>query len=167
VGAARTDGRSHLAASLAIVFSQLGQRTLLIDADMRHASQHVLFGLENRAGLSTLLAGRAGQEAIQRVPGMADLSILTAGAAPPNPADLLERPRFTQLLRDAAKTFDVVLLDTPCTAECADAYWVARHAKAALMVMRQDLTRVAQAAAAAEKIKQVNAVVLGAVFNDF
>jgi receptor protein-tyrosine kinase len=134
---------------------------------MRHAGQHALFGLDNRVGLSSVLTGRAGQEAIQRIPGLVDVSVLTAGAVPPNPADLLERPQFSQLLRDAARTFDIVLLDTPSTAECADAYTVARFAKAALMVTRRGRTRVSDAALAAEKIKQVNAVVLGAVFNDF
>lgn len=167
VGAARGDGRSRLAASLAVVFSQLGKRTVLIDADLRHAGQHALFGLDNRVGLSNLLAGRNGQEAIRAIHGLPDLSVLTAGTAPPNPADLLDRPQFAQLIGDLARTFDVVLLDTPSTTECADAYAVARCAGAALMVTRQDRTRVAAAAAATEKIKQMNAVVVGAVFNDF
>ncbi|MEO8079028.1 MAG: chain length determinant protein tyrosine kinase EpsG, partial [Caldimonas sp.] len=59
VGAERGEGRSYLAANLAIVFSQLGERTLLVDADMREPRQHFLFHLENQIGLSTLLAGRS------------------------------------------------------------------------------------------------------------
>ena len=61
---ARGEGRSYIAANLAVVFSQLGGRTLLIDADLRKPSQHLLFGLENRIGLSTVLSGRAGSEAV-------------------------------------------------------------------------------------------------------
>ncbi len=67
VGAERGEGRSYLAANLAVVFSQLGERTLLIDANLRTPRQHQLFKLENRLGLSTLLAGRARDEAIIRI----------------------------------------------------------------------------------------------------
>jgi receptor protein-tyrosine kinase len=96
VSASRADGRSFTAANLAVVFSQLGERTLLIDADLRNPSQHQLFRLENKLGLSSLLAGRAElAEAITRIPGLIDLSVLPAGATPPNPQELLARPVFS------------------------------------------------------------------------
>lgn len=87
----RGDGRSWLAANLAIVFSQLGERTLLIDADLRHGSQHSLFKLNNQTGLSTVLAGRTTTASVQRVPSFADLSVFTCGPIPPNPQELLGR----------------------------------------------------------------------------
>ena len=71
VGAERGEGRTYLAANLAIVFSQLGERTLLVDADLREPSQHYLFHLENQLGFSTLLAGRSREEAIVRIPDLA------------------------------------------------------------------------------------------------
>ena len=70
LGAERGEGRSYLAANLAIVFSQLGERTLLVDADMREPRQHFLFYLKNRIGFSTLLAGRSREEAIVRIPDL-------------------------------------------------------------------------------------------------
>src|SRR5438105_4229568 len=77
VSAARKEGRSFIAANLAVVFAQLGQRTLLIDADLRNASQHRLFGVDNRLGLSAVLSGRAdASEAIQRVAAVPNLSLL-------------------------------------------------------------------------------------------
>ena len=115
------EGRSYLAANLAVVFSQLGEHTLLIDADMRNPSQHSLFGLENRTGRSAVLSGRGGPDVIQRITAMRDLSVLTAGAQPPNPSELLGRPVFSELLRELAKEFDVILLDTPAASEAADA----------------------------------------------
>jgi len=93
VSAGRGEGRSFTAANLAVVFSQLGERTLLIDADLRNPRQHQLFNLENRIGLSSVLAGRAElPETIVRIPGLIDLSVLPAGATPPNPQELLSRP---------------------------------------------------------------------------
>jgi len=100
VSAERREGRSFIAGNLAIVFSQLGEHTLLIDADMRNPCQHTLFGLENRAGLSAVLSGRGGPDTIQRIPSLLDLSVLTAGAQPPNPSELLSRPLFSQLLHE-------------------------------------------------------------------
>jgi receptor protein-tyrosine kinase len=94
VGAERSEGRSYLAANLAIVFSQLGERTLLVDADMREPRQHHLFHLENQIGLSTLLAGRSREEAIVRISDLAGLSVLPAGPTPPNPLELLNRLNF-------------------------------------------------------------------------
>jgi protein-tyrosine kinase len=167
VSAARGEGRSFLAASLAVVFSQLGQRTLLIDADMRHPRQHSFFGLDNAVGLSAVLSGRADYEAMQRVPALLDLSVLPAGAAPPNPPELLSRPLFQRLLADAAKTFDVILLDSPATAECTDAHTVAARAGAALIVGRRNASRLAAFRATSAALAQANAAIVGTVLNDF
>ena len=140
--AERGDGRSFFAANLAVVFSQQGQRTLLVDADLRHPSQHQLFGLENRVGLSSILSGRGGIEAVQRVSALLDLSVLTAGAAPPNPSELLGRPGFGDVLRQLAERFDVILIDTPATSECSDAQMIAGRAGGALIVTRQNTSHV-------------------------
>jgi chain length determinant protein tyrosine kinase EpsG len=115
VSAERREGRSFIAANLAVVFAQLGERTLLIDADMRNPRQHLLFGIENRLGLSAVLAGRGGPDVVQRIPALGRLSVLPAGAPPPNPQELLTRPHFTQLLQQLAPQVDVILLDSPAT----------------------------------------------------
>ena len=97
VSPGRGEGRSYLAANLAVVFSQLGERTLLIDADMRNPCQHELFKLENRRGFSSMLAGRDDVQAVQRVNNFVDLSVLTAGATPPNPQELSGTARLDTL----------------------------------------------------------------------
>ncbi|UUZ57093.1 polysaccharide biosynthesis tyrosine autokinase [Massilia sp. H-1] len=108
------EGRTFLAANLAVAFAQLGQRTLLIDADLRAPRQHTLFGLSNRVGLSALLTRLApAAEAVEQIPELTGLSVLTAGAAPPNPAELLGRPAFGTLIAALARYYDVVLIDTP------------------------------------------------------
>lgn len=164
---ARGDGRSHIAANLAVVLSQLGGRTLLIDADLRNASQHALFGLENRVGLSAVLAGRAGAEAVQRVPELGNLSVLPAGVAPPNPQELLARPTFGVLLERLAEHLDFILIDTPPAAESADAQTIAARAGAALFVVRKNHSRLWRMQAIAENVARARTAVLGAVLNDF
>jgi len=167
IGAARKEGRSYLAANLAVVFSQLGERTLLIDANMRNPCQHKLFGLGNRNGLSAVLSGRGGLELILRIPGLLDLSVLPAGAQPPNPLELLSRPLFAQLLNDLAQNFDVILLDSPAAAEYTDAQMIAVRAGAAMIVVRKNATRTWQLRGVSESVAQARATVVGTVFNDF
>ncbi|HET7775422.1 MAG TPA: hypothetical protein VFK74_03580, partial [Azospira sp.] len=79
------EGRSYVAANLAVLFSQLGERTLLIDADLRNPRQHRIFDVPDRIGLSTVLAGRADPEVAVAVPGFRNLLLLPAGAPPPQP----------------------------------------------------------------------------------
>ena len=79
----RGEARSWLTANLGVVFSQLGERTLVMDAALRSPRQHALFGIENRVGLSAALSGRGNPDIIQRVPALRDLSVLPAGACRP------------------------------------------------------------------------------------
>src|SRR5258706_5159515 len=80
VSPCRREGRSYFAANLAVVFSQLGERTLLIESDMRNPRQHTLFNLENRRGLSTFLSGREAADIIDHIVPLPDLSILSAAS---------------------------------------------------------------------------------------
>lgn len=162
---ARGDGRSYLAANLAVVFSQLGEDTLLVDADMRQPRQHRIFNLVNRVGLSAILAGRAGADCVDRIEHFSNLSVLAAGAVPPNPLELLSRPHFPQLLDQLARRFDVILIDTPAAALGADAQAIAIRAGGALMVAREGCTRLKELQSLAAGITSANAVVVGSVFN--
>ena len=166
VSPADGEGRSWMAANLAVVFSQLGERTLLIDADMRLPRQHVIFGVDNRAGLSALLTGRAGLDAAQRVPALRDLSVLPAGASPPNPQEVLARPSFAKALTALESQYDVILIDTPAGARYADGQTLAVRAGGALMVSRKDHTRIGLLRAYADMIRQAGASVVGSVLNE-
>jgi chain length determinant protein tyrosine kinase EpsG len=167
VSEARGEGRSYIAASLAVVLAQLGGRTLLIDADLRNPSQHRLFGLDNRVGFSGLLSGRAGAEAVQRVPGLDSLSVLPSGATPPNPQELLARPSLGVLLEQISAHLDFIVFDTPPAAESADAQTVAVRARAALFVARKNHSRLWRLQAIAQSVARAHTTVLGAVLNDF
>lgn len=163
----RNEGRSFLAANLAVVFSQLGERTLLIDADMRNPRQHELFGLPNRCGLSAILSGRSNIDAITRIPSMIDLSVLSAGVIPPNPQELLARPVFQQLLQELERRYDVILIDTPAADVCADAQSVAIRTGAALVVARKNVSRIRAVHDLVDTMKQSRICVVGSVLNEF
>jgi protein-tyrosine kinase len=165
VSPGRKEGRSYFAANLAVVFSQLGERTLLIDADMRNPRQHTLFDLENRGGLSTLLAGRAERGVIAHVVPLPDLSILSAGPIPPNPQELLGRSLFQKLLDDLAKEYDVIILDTPSGAVNADAQTIATRAGGVFMVVRRDHTQVRAVKSLAGCLAGTGATLMGTVIN--
>lgn len=164
--AGRGEGRSFLAANLAVVFSQLGERTLLIDADMRNPRQHELFGLKNGSGLSSVLSGR-GENPVQRIPALLGLSVLPAGPKAPNPQELLGRPAFTQLLEELAPEYDVILIDTPASDAYADVQTVAVRAGAAMLIARKHLSHVSALRVLSEQLAQSGVAVVGSVLNEF
>src|SRR5258706_3178276 len=165
VSPCRREGRSYFAANLAVVFSQLGERTLLIDADMRNPRQHAMFNLDNRAGLSTLLAGRAETGLIEHIVPFVDLSILPAGPVPPNPPELLGRPLFRNLHADLAKEFDVIILDTPAGGTNADAQTIATRAGGAFTVARRHHTSARALKTLSAQLVGTGVTLIGAVIN--
>ncbi|NMG31219.1 chain length determinant protein tyrosine kinase EpsG [Aromatoleum evansii] len=165
VSADRGAGRSWMAANLGVVFSQLGLRTLVIDADLRRPSLHTLFGLDTGSGLSTLLLGRPAPDALRPVPGLRSLAVLQAGVVPPNPQELLSRPMLGQLLQQYSAAFDVVILDTAAGERCADGVMVAARARAALMVARRNTSRMAAVRRYAERLRESGVGLAGSVMN--
>lgn len=166
VSPTRAEGRSHLAANLAVVFSQMGEKTLLIDADLRSPRQHALFGLDNTSGLSAVLADRGDLNVISRIPAFVDLSVLTAGATPPNPLELLGRHAFDDVMTACSETFDVIVVDTPAAELGADGQIVTSRCHGALMVARRNRTSLEDCRELGEAIAASGAALVGAVLND-
>ena len=161
------EGRSYVAANLAVLFSQLGQRTLLIDADLRNPRQHRIFNVADRIGLSSILAGRADGGAVVPVAEFGTLSLLPAGACPPNPQELLLRPAFAALLGSLASEFDVVIFDTPPGRLYADAQSLAFRAGSVMMLARKDHSSFVDIASLVRELGDTGARVVGAVLNAF
>jgi protein-tyrosine kinase len=158
------EGCSTLAANLAIVFAQLGERTLLIDANLRSPAQHRLFGLSDCEGLTDLLKGCCSTErALQKIAQFDCLDVMTAGTTPPNPQELLTRMPFAQLLDEMCGRFDVVILDTPPLLEFADAQVIAARARGCLIGTRRDSTRLGDVARVREQLDPNLTHILGAV----
>ena len=164
--AERGEGRSWLAANLATMFAQLGERTLLIDADMRHPRQHRLFNLDNSAGLSSLLTGRAGREIARRIHPQLRLFVLPAGIIPPNPQELLARPAFEVILDHFAAQFSLVIIDSPAVSETADAQILSATAGNAVMIARRNHTQQSKLVAAMEILTESGVNVVGSVINE-
>ncbi len=163
----RGEGRSWLAANLAVTFSQMGQRTLLIDADMQHPRQHILFGLDNTLGLSALLTGRAGSSVVPSIGSQLSLSVITAGVPPPNPQELLARPSFEWAIDRLSEQHDVILIDTPPAADSSDALLIAAKSRAVLVIGRRDQTKHARLNAAMRQFKMAGIAILGCVLNEY
>jgi polysaccharide biosynthesis transport protein len=158
------EGKSSVASLLATALAESGQRVLLIDADMRRPSISEKFGLESTVGLTAVLTRQATlQEAVQRS-AVTGVDILAAGVLPPNPAELLESQSMRDLVREAGRSFDLVLIDTPPAASTADATTVSAIADAVLLVVRTDgkVTRHAVERVIAD-LSLVGSRVLGAV----
>ena len=161
------EGRSYVAANLAVVFSQLGARTLLVDADLRNSRQHRIFGLPESQGLSTLLSGRADHKATFPVPGLNRLSVLPAGPLPPNPQELLSRNAFATFMKELQQVYDVVIIDTPPAKAFADAQNVAFRAGDAIVVARKNHTAVATTSKTIRELAATGARVVGTVVNEY
>jgi protein-tyrosine kinase len=144
------EGCSTLAANLAIVFAQLGERTLLIDANLRNPVQHHLCRTE---------------KALRKVAQFECLNVLTAGTPPPNPQELLSRLPFAQLLDEMSSRYDVIIIDTPPLLEYADGQIIAARARGCLLGTRRDSTRLVDIARMKSQLDPNLTHVLGTVIS--
>ena len=161
------DGRSFIAANLAIVFSQQGQRTLLIDANLRKPIQASWFHTQRSAGLAGLLSKRSGLEAMESFNALPGLRVLPAGVAPPNPQELVSMPALGQLLEQVRDHFDVVLIDTPAADTFSDAEIIAARAGAALLVARKNRSPLRGAGDLTRRMQDVGVAMVGSVLNHY
>jgi receptor protein-tyrosine kinase len=161
------DGKTYLVANLAIAFSQLGERTLLIDGDVRTPRLHRLFNVPVGPGLSKVLAGHASAgEAVHPVAPLPCLHVLSAGGAPPNPLELLQRRTLTGLLHDMLESFEHVLIDTPAASRGADCRVIASRCGGVIVVARRDRTRFDAVEGLLGSLSRGPASVAGVVMNN-
>ena len=166
VSADTGDGKTFVAANLAIAFSQLGRRTLLIDADMRSPRLHKVFGIDNSRGLSSILSGRLSSRVLAPVTDLPSLFVLPVGVAPPNPLELLESPAFGLLIRELLGKFDHVIVDSPSAISGADAGVVAARCGAFVSVARQGRTRMDSMFELVHSLRDSATLSLGFVLNE-
>ncbi|MDP5337682.1 MAG: polysaccharide biosynthesis tyrosine autokinase [Nodularia sp. (in: cyanobacteria)] len=129
------EGKSFITANLAVATAQMGQRVLLIDADMRRPRQQEVWKVRNLMGLSNILVGQASLSQSCHEP-LVNLHLLTAGTIPPNPAALLDSERMHELVQQAAQDYDCVIIDTPPLTFIADASIIGKLADGILLVSR-------------------------------
>lgn len=160
------EGKTTTAKSLARNFAQLGKRVLLVDADLRNPALHRAFATENNTGLSNCLSGaaKAGQ-CIQRLEP--NISVITSGPLPPNPAELLASARMTSLLTQARERFDQIIIDAPPVLGLADAPILANLAEGTLLVVESGKSRVGAVQVSIKRLLAARAHLIGAVLTKF
>ncbi|WP_233151724.1 polysaccharide biosynthesis tyrosine autokinase [Pelomonas sp. KK5] len=160
------DGKTFFAANLAVVFSQLGAKTLLIDADMRTPRQHRLFGIPAERGLSSVLSGRAETNVVRPIRDLPSLFVMPVGTLPPNPLELLQRPAFGLLLQELLSKFDHVIVDTPASAHGADSRVLAAKCGAAMVVTRRNVSQMKAVHKLVGEVARGSAQFAGVVINE-
>ena len=168
VAADVNQGCSYIAANLAVVFSQLGHKTLLVDGDMLNARLHKLFNLKNNVGLSAALVGRTpAKMVVRKLPHFRNLSIVSAGAPPPNVTELLSRRELNATVSELRAQFDIVIFDTPPMESNTGAEFIARACGESIVVIRKDHTYLQDAEELMDKLRNVKTNLIGTVMTNF
>ncbi len=159
------EGKTTFSSNLALAHA-LTKRTLLVDADMRRPSVAKAHGLDpNAAGLSELVAGTANlKDCIRTIEG-SRLMVMTAGSIPPNPLELLHSERFAQALEVLAKTFEIVIIDSPPVELVSDAAVIASRASDVIFVTRAQSTPFPLARKSLQRLRRAGGHIIGVVLN--
>ena len=159
------EGKTLVSSSLAITLAQAGQRTLVIDADMRRPRMHEALGRSQEPGLSNVLVGESSLADAARATSVPNLSLLAAGHIPLNPAELLGSRKYLELLTELKKRYDWIVVDAPPVMPVTDAAVIAHATGGVLFVIGSEMTPRQSAAAAIEQLRSANATFVGAVLN--
>ncbi len=159
------DGKTTNAVSLAVSIAMADQRVLLIDSDMRRPSVHRYFNIECRNGLSEILAGLSSEIKLHPTEN-SNLSILTAGQIPPNPAELLGSRQMDMLLDYVRQYFDYVIIDTPPVNIVTDATVIAGKITGYILVVQSGKTHIRDLSDAIRQIEEMNGNIVGTILND-
>jgi len=160
------DGKSTTIANLGIAFAQQGVRVLVVDGDLRRGSLHKVFDVPRLPGLTHAVAGGLDLQTVVKATSVPNLSVLTTGLQPPNPGEFLGSTGLRQLLLEAQRQFDVVLIDTPPVMAAADAGIVASMADGVILLVKVGDTTKRAAKTAHERLQLSGARILGTVLND-
>jgi succinoglycan biosynthesis transport protein ExoP len=160
------EGKSLVAANLAAAMAQLGRKVLLIDADLRKASQHGLWQISNKVGVKDVVAHKTPLSQVVTQP-MKQLDLLTAGTIAPNPLALLDSPEMSQLVATARKEYELVIIDAPPLAVTADVLTLSKLTDGIVFVSRPGVVEHESAELAKETLQNAHLEqqVLGMVIN--
>jgi capsular exopolysaccharide synthesis family protein len=159
------EGKSSVSLGLALTLAEGGRSVLFIEADLRRPSTATYTQLEGSVGLTTVLIGDVElAEAVQQW-GRPGLDILTAGAQPPNPGQLLSSGGLHRIVDEARDAYDYVIIDTAPVLSVSDALWLSTMADGTLFVVRSNRTKAADLARALGSLESTRTPVLGIVLN--
>ncbi|WKK69130.1 CpsD/CapB family tyrosine-protein kinase [Brochothrix thermosphacta] len=161
-----SSGKSVVSSNLAVSYAQQDKKVLIIDGDLRKATQHYQFKADPYRGLSSLLIGKLSiADAIQET-FVPNLSVLTSGPMPPNPAELLSINKLDTLMDEFKKIFDIIIIDTPPVVNLTDAVVISRVADGIILVVRANHTQKNEVSRSVEILKTTNKKLFGTILND-
>lgn len=159
------EGKSTTTANLAVVFAQQDKKVLLVDADLRKPTVHYTFNQLNNFGLTSVLSGQVQLKAAANVTDVPNLSVLTSGPIPPNPAELLGSKSMAKFIKEARENYDVILFDTPPILAVTDAQVLGTQCDGSVLVVFSGKTELEHAKKAKELLEATKSKLLGAVLN--
>lgn len=160
------EGKSTIAANMAVVFAQQGRRVLLVDADMRKPTMHYTFNQLNTYGLTSVLTKEMTLVKAVKETKEKDLFVLTSGPVPPNPAELLSSMAMERFFREAEEQFDMIVFDTPPLMAVTDAQILANKCDGTILVVSSGKTDKDQLVKAKDLLDSVQSKLLGVVLNN-
>ncbi len=163
--AVQSEGKSSQAARLAVSFALDGKKVLLIDADLRRSAQHRIFRVDRDIGLSEHLTGQASLDQIIKATIYPNLSLITAGAKPPNPAEILGSNSMDTFLENMRGKYDVVIIDTPATLPVTDSKVLCTKADGIILIIRAFRTQIKAAIQTKTSIERLGGHFVGCVHN--
>ncbi|NEX59633.1 polysaccharide biosynthesis tyrosine autokinase [Noviherbaspirillum sp. 17J57-3] len=165
-GATPGMGKSFVSANLAALMAATGKRVLLIDADLRNGLLHLYFGFGRQDGLSDAIAGARGLDQVIHRNVIENMDFISTGTLPPNPAELLLRPSFTDMLEQLSSGYDLVLIDAPPILAVADTLIIGSHVGAIYITTRAGVTTPGEINESLKRLAQAGLAAKGVLFND-
>ena len=163
----KNEGKTTTVSNLAVSFANLNKKVLLIDCDLRNASIHKMFKLNNIYGLTDILAkDRAVDKCIQKTE-LENLYVLTAGAIPPNPAEILSSEKMKNLIEDLKNIYDYIFIDTPPIGLVTDAGVLSSFIDGVVLVVKSESVEKKYLEETKKKLDAVDARILGAILNSY
>ena len=163
----KNEGKTTTVSNLAVSFANLNKKVLLIDCDLRNASIHKMFKLNNIYGLTDILAkDRAVDKCIQKTE-LENLYVLTAGAIPPNPAEILSSEKMKNLIEDLKNIYDYIFIDTPPIGLVTDAGVLSSFIDGVVLVVKSESIEKKYLEETKKKLDAVDARILGAILNSY
>lgn len=168
VSSYQSTGKSLISANLAIAFSLMNKKVLLMDCDMRKPVQHRLFSLHHGLGMSELLSNQCSvDEALTAIPEYENLTVITSGTIPPNPQELLASEHASKVMKELKERFDVIVIDFPPVSVVADAMAMSKEVTGYVFIVRAGVSDGPEVVRSIDAMKQMNCNVLGVALNGF
>ncbi|EMO6899523.1 polysaccharide biosynthesis tyrosine autokinase [Pluralibacter gergoviae] len=164
-GASPNAGKTFISSNLAAVIAQSGKKVLFVDADLRKGYAHKIFGEKNDLGLSDYLSGSCSAQSIIKQIGDTNISLISRGVIPPNPAELLMNKRFDELVLLVKNDYDLVIIDTPPVLAVTDPTIISRTVGTTLMVIRHETNTLPEVEAAIRRFEINNVEIKGVILN--